>query len=272
MMRVVDLMGMSLLLLRRAPVYGIIIKNPDRLSNPAGIEKAPCLPSFLFSPAAYIIFRRIRNGGVSKGRSVSWRTPEQSKDWPEEADMNKITTLIKKFQYFYPNTVALIGVKSGERVNFMSCAWHTALSFEPPLFGVLISKKRFTHDLVVDAREFTVSFLGREAVKLSAQMGRTSGAAMDKVREFQVKLAPPKIIRSPYAAEAYVAFECRLTDVKSTGDHDLFVGEVLAVHEKPRSFTADGVLNVRAVAPLLYLGGDFYVTLDPDTLNHVVPD
>jgi len=29
---------------------------------------------------------------------------------------------------------------------------------------------------------------------------------------------------------------------------------------------------VNAVSPLLYLGGDFYVTLDPDTLNHVVPD
>jgi len=32
------------------------------------------------------------------------------------------------------------------------------------------------------------------------------------------------------------------------------------------------VLVVRAVAPLLYLGGDFYVTLDPDTLNHVGPE
>jgi hypothetical protein len=26
------------------------------------------------------------------------------------------------------------------------------------------------------------------------------------------------------------------------------------------------------VAPLLYLGADFYATLDPDTLNHVVAD
>jgi len=186
--------------------------------------------------------------------------------------MHTITTAIKKFQYFYPYTVALVGVQAGERVNVMSCAWHTALSFEPPLFGVLISKKRFTHDLVVEAREFTVSFIGREAVKLSAQMGRTTGAAMDKIRIFQVKLAPSRIIRSPFVAEAYAAFECRLAEVRTTGDHDLFVGEVLAVHETPRSFTADGVLNVRTVAPLLYLGGDFYATLDPDTLNHVVPD
>jgi flavin reductase (DIM6/NTAB) family NADH-FMN oxidoreductase RutF len=186
--------------------------------------------------------------------------------------MSKITTAIKKFQYFYPYTVALVGAKAGGRVNFMSCAWHTALSFDPPLFGVLISKKRFTHSLVSEAREFTVNFLGAETVKLSAQMGRISAFTMDKVKEFQVKLAPPKIIQSPIIEEAYVAFECRLADVRATGDHDLFVGEVLAVHEKPRSFTSDGILNVRTVAPLLYLGSDFYVTLNPDTLKHVVPD
>lgn len=186
--------------------------------------------------------------------------------------MSKITTVIKKFQYFYPYTVALVGARSEQQVNFMSCAWHTALSFDPPLFGVLISKKRFTHRLVSEAREFTVNFLGFEAVKLSARMGRKSAFSMDKVKEFRVKLAPSKVIQSPIAEEAYVAFECRLADVRAYGDHDLFVGEVLAVHEKPKSFNAEGILNVRAVAPLLYLGSDFYVTVNPDTLKHVVPD
>ena len=74
----------------------------------------------------------------------------------DQGDVNeKITTQIKKFQYFYPYTVALVGTQAGSQVNFMSCAWHTALSFEPPLFGVLISKKRFTHGLISGAREFT---------------------------------------------------------------------------------------------------------------------
>ena len=40
--------------------------------------------------------------------------------------MDKITTAITKFQYFYPYTVALVGVTSEGRANFMSCAWHTA--------------------------------------------------------------------------------------------------------------------------------------------------
>ncbi len=186
--------------------------------------------------------------------------------------MKSIKTQFKKFQFFYPYTVALVGAKVGSQVNLMSCAWHTALSIDPPLFGVLISRKRLTHSLVAEAREFTVNFVSYERVKLSAQMGRRSGREVEKVKEFGVKLRPAKIIRTPLVDEAYVAFECRVAEVRAYGDHDLFVGEVLAVHEEAHSFNSEGLLNTMKVHPLLYLGSDFYITIDPDSLKHVVPD
>jgi len=186
--------------------------------------------------------------------------------------MKKITTQIKKFQYFYPYTVAIVGAEAGGRINYMACAWHSALSFDPPLFGVLIAKKRFTHQIISQAREFTANFISYEKVKLSAQMGRKSGHDIDKVKEFQVQLAPAKIITSPIIAEAYVCFECRVIDVRTYGDHDLFVGEVVAVHEEEGSFNAEGVLNSGKIQPLLYLGSDFYITINPDTFKHVLPD
>ncbi len=154
----------------------------------------------------------------------------------------------------------------------MACAWHTALSFNPPLFGVLISKKRLTHKVISKAREFTVNFLSADRVKLSAQMGRKSGHDMDKVKEFQVSLSPSKIIQSPILEDAYVCFECKLTDIRAYGDHDLFVGEVLTIHEEEKSFNAEGILNPGTIQPLLYLGSDFYITINPDTLKHVLPD
>ena len=186
--------------------------------------------------------------------------------------MKSVRTQLEKFQQFYPYTVALVGARSGGRVNFMSCAWHTALSFAPPLFGVLISKKRFTHEVISEAREFTVNFLSFERIKLSAQMGRKSGHDLDKIKEFGVRLRPGKVLESPFIEEAYASFECRLAEVRPFGDHDLFVGEVLAVHEDARAFNSDGILNPMKIRPLLYLGGDFYVTIDPDTFKHVLPD
>ncbi len=185
--------------------------------------------------------------------------------------MKKIITKIKKFQYFYPYTVAIVGAQAGNRLNYMACAWHSALSFEPPLFGVLISKKRYTHQIISEAREFTVNFISFNKVKLSAQMGRISGSETDKIKEFEVKLSPSKIIKSPVLEEAYVCIECRVADVRAYGDHDLFVGKVLAVHEE-ECFGAEGVLEPRKIQPLLYLGNDFYITINPDSLEHVLPD
>jgi len=186
--------------------------------------------------------------------------------------MKSVKTHFKKFQYFYPYTVALVGARAGKQVNFMSCAWHTALSFEPPLFGVLVSRKRLTHEVISEAREFTVNFLGFDRIKLSAQMGRKSGRDLDKVKEFGVRLRPAKVLKSPLIEDAYVAFECRLAEVRPYGDHDLFVGEVLAVHHDAHAFNSEEILNPMKVRPLLYLGSDFYITIDPDTFKHVVPD
>lgn len=186
--------------------------------------------------------------------------------------MKKITTQIKTFQFFYPYTVGIVGAQSGILLNYMACAWHTALSFEPPLFGILVSKKRLTHKVISEAREFTMNFISVDKVKLSAQMGRKSGLDIDKIKEFQVKVSPSRIIKSPVIDEAYVSFECKVVSIKAYGDHDLFVGEVLAIHEEENSFNEEGVLNTAKIHPLLYLGSDYYITTNPDSLNHVLPD
>lgn len=185
--------------------------------------------------------------------------------------MKIITTQISKFQYFYPYTVAVVGARSADRTNFMACAWHTALSFDPPLFGVLISKKRFTYQIVAEAKEFTVNFLAREDIKLSAQMGRISGHDQDKIEAFAVNLSDSVKISSPVLTDAYVSLECTLEDIQNYGDHDLFIGRVAAVHEKEKSFTPEGVLNVEQVSPLLYMGSDSYITTDADSFKKQLP-
>lgn len=184
----------------------------------------------------------------------------------------RIKTQFTQFQYFYPYTVALIGAKTEEHTNFMSCAWHTALSFDPPLFGVLVSKKRFTHKVIAKAKEFTVNFIRLDQALLSAQYGRKSGYDLVKTEIFPVKLSPSRIVRSPVIGDAYVCFECRLQEIRAYGDHDLFVGEVLAIHEEKDSFTELGVLDLQKIQPLLYLGSDFYCTIDTGSMAHVLPD
>ena len=103
-------------------------------------------------------------------------------------------------------------------------------------------------------------------------MGRKSGHDLDKIKEFQVKLSPSKIIKSPILKAAYTALECKLKEISSFGDHELFVGQVVAAHEEEGSFNTDGVLNTKKIRPLLYMGSDYYMTVDPESLKHQLPD
>ena len=186
--------------------------------------------------------------------------------------MKTVTTTLEKFQYFYPYTVALVGAKTGEHTNFMACAWHTALSFDPPLFGILVAKKRLTHRVIAEAGEFSVNFLALEDIQLSARMGRISGHDRDKIEEFHVKLGPFKsdpVPRPGDSLRGHGVPACKET--RSFGDHDLFIGEVVAVHHEEGCFDAEGVLDPSKVKPLLYLGGDFYTTTRSDPPVHQLP-
>lgn len=51
---------------------------------------------------------------------------------------------IGKFYYFFPQAVAVVGIEK----NVMPAAWHTPISADPPLYGVLISPKRHTFELL----------------------------------------------------------------------------------------------------------------------------
>jgi flavin reductase (DIM6/NTAB) family NADH-FMN oxidoreductase RutF len=186
--------------------------------------------------------------------------------------VKKVVTRLASFQYFYPYTVALVGASWEGRANFMSAAWHSPLSFDPPLFGVMISGKRFTHRLIKEAGEFTVNFLGYDQARLAADLGRTSGRDRDKVKDFGVTLAPSRTIGSPIIAQAYAALECRLAEVRTYGDHDLFVGRVQAVQHEERAFDEGGLLRPDGYPPLLYLGSDVYITVKPETQARVLPE
>lgn len=178
----------------------------------------------------------------------------------------RVTTTLEHFLYFYPKNVTLLGVRYGERTNFMAAAWNTALSFDPPLFAVAITKKRFTHNLIVQAGNFTCNFLPNEKADIVHSCGRVSGKEVDKVARFGLKLEPSRLISSPGLQDAYAILECTLESIATFGDHDLIVGKVVAVHYEEEFFDENGALRPERVKPTLYLGSDTYVTTDGSSL------
>jgi flavin reductase (DIM6/NTAB) family NADH-FMN oxidoreductase RutF len=56
-------------------------------------------------------------------------------------------------------------------------------------------------------------------------------------------------------------------DSKPYGDHIWVVGEIVAVHFFEEAFTKAEVLDLDKIAPLLYIGSDFYASTDKNSIK-----
>jgi len=182
-----------------------------------------------------------------------------------------ITKNISSFYHFYPCTVTLVGARRGDQINFMAVAWNVGLSFDPPLFGVSISPKRYTHDMILEAGEFTCNFLSMEEIDVIHGTGKVSGRDHDKVAAFSIPLEEPAVVGCPTIKSAYAAYECKLVHHYPVGDHSFFVGEVVAVHYQEKAITEKGRLNPREIKFAMYMGSNMYISADADSVRRM-PD
>lgn len=173
--------------------------------------------------------------------------------------MKVIDEKIEKFYHFYPAVTAVVVVKYEDKINGMAVAWNTGLSSNPPLFGLLLAPKRYTHELIEKAGEFSVNFLPAEKSETIAICGRISGRDMDKFREYNIELEPSLKISSPIIKDSYAAYECKLNRIIPAGDHSLVIGDVLNVHYEKEAFLENGLPNLKNITPNLYLGADTYL-------------
>ena len=167
---------------------------------------------------------------------------------------------VDPFNCHYPAGATIVTSYARGRDNAMAVAWHTAISRQPPYYVVSISSKRFTHGLVVESGEFVVNFMPYEKGKLVALVAACSGIDIDKFHAFHIAAHQGVRVKAPILADALAAYECRVVERHTYGDHDLFVGEVLAVQWEASAFASDGRLDLERACPIVYMGEDRYAT------------
>jgi flavin reductase (DIM6/NTAB) family NADH-FMN oxidoreductase RutF len=94
---------------------------------------------------------------------------------------------------------------------------------------VSISPLRYSHDLVLSAGEFAILVLSDAQEKISTLAGTLSGKRQNKwtMAPFRDYKKPGKLIHAPGLEGCRAIFECRLINHLVTGDHTLFIGEVI---------------------------------------------
>ena len=174
-----------------------------------------------------------------------------------------------EFSQHYPKIAAIVTASAKGKDNAMTCAWHSSICIKPPLYGVSLAAERFTYKLITESKEFGINFIPWEKAAIAGFLGGTSGQETDKFEKFNIEKENPLKTGAPILKDAYAAYECQLVDNRPYGDHVWVVGKIVAVHFLEEAFTKEQVLDLDKIKPLLYLGSDFYVTLNENSTHFI---
>jgi len=150
--------------------------------------------------------------------------------------MEEITPA-EAFTRFKPESCVFV-LSGGEKPNGMVAAWHMKCSADPPLFAVALSKKGNTQNLIRESKEFVVAVPNKSLVKEVNFFGTCHGDQIDKFTESGVETQRPHRVKTPLIEKATLNLECTLLDEIDSGDHFIFIGEVVAAHANPGKILA----------------------------------
>lgn len=138
----------------------------------------------------------------------------------------------KPYRLLYPMNVVLISSSYEGKDNVMTAAWCFPLSADPPLFGVSISRKRFSHNLIEKSKDFVINIPGPELLGAVRTCGEKTGKDTDKFGLAKLTKEHSEKVAAPSIAECQTSIECKVVEAKETGDHVLFVGEAVNIKKR----------------------------------------
>jgi len=129
----------------------------------------------------------------------------------------------------YPEQVAIAVVRNGhDKYNPIALGWAMQTSHEPPMWAISIGRGRYSLGALRQAGEFVLALPSESQENETLLFGTRSGRDVDKLAEAGTRTRRAARIDGVLLEDAVANFECRVVGELESGDHVIFVGEVLA--------------------------------------------
>ena len=170
------------------------------------------------------------------------------------------------YRLLHPMHAVLVScVGKNGKPNVLPLAWAMPTSRGPALAAISVGLNRYSHGLIEETGEFVVNLPTVDIVKETLACGRTSGRDHDKFAETGLTPMPARKVKPPIVKECIAHLECKLHSQLKTGDHTIFVGEIVEAYANKGIFT--DTYDVDKARMLYHMGGNIFATLDPQLYN-----
>jgi len=160
----------------------------------------------------------------------------------------------------YPLPAVLVSCgATPEEFNMMTVSWTGTICSNPPMCYVSIRPERHSYNIVKRNMAFVINLTTLDLAFATDWCGVKSGRNFDKFKEMNLTPVLSDKVAAPYVAEAPVNIECRVTEIKSLGSHDMFIAEVVGIKASERFIDPKTqALDLKRTIPIAYLHGKYY--------------
>lgn len=121
--------------------------------------------------------------------------------------------------------------------NVLTVAWHIPLSHRPPLVGISICNTHYSYQLISRTNEFVVNIMPETMKKEVKICGKYTGRLDDKTKIARLDMEQAHSVTPSLIVGAVGTVECQVREQVATGDHTLFIGQVLHAEAYQEAFT-----------------------------------
>ncbi len=148
--------------------------------------------------------------------------------------------------------------REGETPNIITIAWTGIVNSNPPMTYISVRKERFSHDIIADTKEFVINLTTEELAFATDWCGVKSGRDFDKFREQKLTPVTSEKVSCPSIGESPLSIECRVTEVKKLGSHDMFLAEIVSMTAQEELMDENGELHLEKAGLMAYSHGHYF--------------
>lgn len=159
----------------------------------------------------------------------------------------------------YPLPAVLVSAsdKQGGK-NVFTVAWTGTICSDPPMVSISVRPERYSYHMIQETGEFVINLTTESLAFAVDYCGVKSGRDVDKFKEMRLTPVPAEKVKAPLIKESPVNIECRVTEVKKLGTHDMFLAEVVVVHADEAYMDENGRFSLAKACPLVYSHGTYF--------------
>ena len=105
--------------------------------------------------------------------------------------------------------------------------WHMPVSISPTKYAISVRSDDSVKGMISKAGNFVLNFMGPEHEELVLSCEELNGLFVDLFELFMIAKSDADMVESPRIKEAKEVLECRVEQELESGDHTIFVAQVV---------------------------------------------